>query len=114
MPQLQIQSPKLQQFLLRQENDFLSFNSKNNNRIYCIIFQQVLFLNVKDKINQRLIIERKVGGALDWKFVSVQGSEIKDVWAHRTIVIKYSPKMRKMVEVLAEGGIERNCGYPIN
>lgn len=79
-----------------------------------LLFHQVLVLNVKDKKNQRLIIERKVGGALDWKFVSVQGSEIKDVWAHKSIVIKYSSKMRKMVEVLANGGIQRNCGYPID
>lgn len=78
------------------------------------VFDQDLVLNVKEKKEQRLIIERKVNSGLDWKFVSVQEFEIKDVWAHQSIVLKYSPKMKKMVEILAQGGIQRNCEYSIN
>lgn len=74
-------------------------------------FTQVLNLNVKEKINPHFILERKMGIDLDWKFVSVQGSEIQDVRAHKSIIIKYSPKIRKLIKILDQSGIKRNCKF---
>lgn len=78
-------------------------------QINVVIIIQVLVLNVGEEKDKRLSLDWKLGENLDFTFVSMIGEEKNTVKAHKSIVLKYSPQIQKIMKSFEERGIKRDC-----
>lgn len=69
-------------------------------------------MNVAEKPDARLIIERKMNKNLDWTFYNWDnGAKKNEVKAHKSLMQKYSPYISNMCQEYAARGEQINCQY---
>lgn len=73
----------------------------------------VLVWKVAKDEDPSLISDWKNGKGLDWKFVSMayvsmEGIAMKEVWAHKSLLFRYSSSLRFLGESLASLGNKNN------